>query len=916
MLNRTTQSLCLISLLAISSATLPTTANAYAQNQPAVSFNLPAGELSDVLNQFSRQAKLTISYEERDLKGISVAAFNGNFSVGIALFTLLQNTTLMPIKVANNAWVIKKKSQISNNETGTTLNTIKVESQRSKLKDKAYRESASVNVITQENIERFRGTSVGDIFQGTPGVLISENRNSGGLDVNIRGMQGQGRVPVLVDGSRQETTVYRGYSGVSSRSYIDPDLIGTLQITKGPTMIAQGTGASGGIVSVNTLGINDIVKQGKLSGFRFRASGIGNSSSTPAAGTYAGYYIPGAPARIDNDSARIISSTVYRSDCRFSRDCTQQNQMPEKFAPDEGMDRPSLLNFDSYAASLAAGKRFDWGDVVLAYAKREQGAYYAGTKGTTPQLTIGESEKLAWYTETQVGLEYISRFRGGERIPNTNFSSESLLLKASYFLPNDQNLEFSHIHYDSAYGEMMPSQLLRFGQVRQWIDSEVLNKTYTARYRWQPVENDWIDLRANLWHSDAVTTLNTPGVGSIELDSNTNRTDDYQRWGLDVTNSMRFFNWGEMTLNYGFSGQWEDMDTDTPQAEGSYAGSRSGWRREFSVFSALKWNFMPQWSLDIGTRYTQFSSKDNNPLPLETSDPACVANNDGGCLPVYFKNDRSGSAPLVAVTWKPTDKLMVYLRHAEALRMPSLFENTSGWSVSPALDIPLKPEHAKNNELGLSYVDKSLFNNQHQLRAKIAYFDNHVDDYLTRTTRNAFEERQQGLDFFRLRNIKSLDLEGIEVDVSYDATTWLAEFKATKYNHIEVCHIGSYVRFYCTDWGIENSYVNNMIPPDWHASLHLGARLLEQRLEFGARATFIGNRNSVPRYNAETGFNPPVLWESYRTFDLYAKYKFNDQVTIDFTIDNVTDRYYLDALSLGLVPAPGRTARFGLNLQF
>ena len=387
----------------------------------------------------------------------------------------------MPIKVANNAWVIKKKSQISNNETGTTLNTIKVESQRSKLKDKAYRESASVNVITQENIERFRGTSVGDIFQGTPGVLISENRNSGGLDVNIRGMQGQGRVPVLVDGSRQETTVYRGYSGVSSRSYIDPDLIGNLQITKGPTMIAQGTGASGGIVSVNTLGINDIVKQGKLSGFRFRASGIGNSSSTPAAGTYAGYYIPGAPARIDNDSARIISSTVYRSDCRFSRDCTQQNQMPEKFAPDEGMDRPSLLNFDSYAASLAAGKRFDWGDVVLAYAKREQGAYYAGTKGTTPQLTIGESEKLAWYTETQVGLEYISRFRGGERIPNTNFSSESLLLKASYFLPNDQNLEFSHIHYDSAYGEMMPSQLLRFGQVRQWINSEVLNKTYTAR---------------------------------------------------------------------------------------------------------------------------------------------------------------------------------------------------------------------------------------------------------------------------------------------------------------------------------------------------------------------------------------------------------------------------------------------------
>lgn len=59
---------------------------------------------------------------------------------------------------------------------------------------------------------------MGDIFQGMPGVLIGENRNSGGLDVNLRGMQGQNRVPVLVDGARQETTVYRGYAGVASRS--------------------------------------------------------------------------------------------------------------------------------------------------------------------------------------------------------------------------------------------------------------------------------------------------------------------------------------------------------------------------------------------------------------------------------------------------------------------------------------------------------------------------------------------------------------------------------------------------------------------------------------------------------------------------------------------------------------------------
>ncbi|MCG7532313.1 TonB-dependent receptor [Psychrobium sp. MM17-31] len=912
MLNRVTKSLYITAFLSLGIAPLATPAFATAP----LKVSLPAGQLNDVLDQLSRQAKITLSYAQQDVEGISVSAINGNFSADIVLFTLLQNTDLMPIKVTDNAWLIKKKSLAGGNGDGTTLNTITVESQRAKLKDKTYRESASVNVITQETIERFRGTSVGDIFQGTPGVIISENRNSGGLDVNIRGMQGQGRVPVLIDGSRQETTVYRGYAGVSSRSYIDPDLIGNLQIVKGPAMVAQGTGATGGMVSVNTLGIEDIVKQGELSGFRMRVSGVGNTSSTPAAGTYAGYYIPNGSTRIDKESARIVSSAVYFSDCRFASRCPERTKMPEHFAPEEGMDRPGLFNFNSYAASLAGGKRFDWGDIVVAYAKREQGNYYSGTKGTTPELTIGEPQVFPWKTDTPVKLEYISRFRGAERIPNTNFSSESLLLKGSYFLPQDQSVELSHIRYDSAYGEMMPSQILRFGQARQWLDSEVLNKTYTARYRWQPVEYDWADLRANLWHTDATTVLNTPGVGSVDLEDNTKRQDNYQRWGIDITNSMRFFQWGDMTLNYGISGQWEDMDTDTPEAEGFYAGSRKGWRREFSAFSALKWQFMPQWTLDAGIRYSKFESKDSNPLPLETSDPACVSDGNDGCLPVNYKNDHSGSAPLVAITWQPTDKIMMYLRHAQALRMPSLFESTSGWSVSPALDIPINPEHAKNNEIGISYVDKSLFNNQHQLRAKLAYFDNHVDDYITRTRRNAWEERQQGFDFFRLRNIESLDLEGIELDVSYDATKWLIEFKGTKYNLIEVCHNGTEVRFACTDWGIEHSYINNMIPPQWQATLHLGGRLLNQKLEFGTRATFIGKRNSVPRYNANTGFNPPVLWESYRLLDLYAKYKFSDDITIDFTVDNVTDRYYIDALSLGLVPAPGRTARLGLNLQF
>lgn len=892
----------LLSLVACLVVITPTISFAEQVTTPSqmkmIKFDLPAGELGDVLRLFSRQAGVTLSFEERTVDGFSVAAMAGLYSTESALLALLHNTNLHALPISNTAWLVQEKSQ----KELITLSTINVQSRSTDLKDQTYTEAASVNLITQQDIQRFRGTSVGDIFQGTAGVLISENRNSGGLDINIRGMQGQGRVPVVIDGSRQETTVYRGYAGVSSRSYIDPDLIGSLKISKGPVMSADGTGATGGLVSVSTLSADDIVKEGELSGFRLRVSAIGNSSSAPAPGTYAGYYLP---------------RNAYRSQCRFSSYCTEQYIMPERFAPEEGMDRPSLFEFASYAGSFAAAKHFQWGDLIAAYAKREQGNYYAGSNGPAPEIIYAAPDKLAWYTETAVSMQGASRFRANERIPNTNFSSESWLLKSNVLLPNDQSLEMSYIRYNSAYGEMMPSQIRSFGQARQWLDSEVTNQTYTVRYRWQPIKYDWADFKANFWHTDALTHLNTPGVGSVDIVDNVARSDDYQRFGTDVSNTMMFYSAGELALSYGAAAQYEDMDTDTPETEGFYAGSRSGWRKEFSAFTAIDWQFLTTWTLEAGLRFTHFSSKDNNPVTITSNDPACVSDGAGGCLEVQYENSHSGTAPLVALKWQAYKGLQFYIRHSEALRMPSLFESTSGWSVSPVLDIPLKPEHAKNQEIGLNYLTDALLTDNYKVGFKLAYFQNHVDDYLTRTQPNAWEQKQGGLnDFFRMRNIDSLDLNGWELNFSYDTKYWLAELSGTHYTQIAVCNVGSYVRYYCNDWGLPESYINNMIPPNWHASAHLGLRLFEQRLEAGLRGTFMGERNSIPRYNAPTGFNEPVLWHSYNLLDIYASYKFNDDTTLDFTIDNVTDRYYLDALSLGLVPAPGRTARLSLTYNF
>ncbi|MFL9598722.1 TonB-dependent receptor plug domain-containing protein, partial [Aeromonas veronii] len=79
-----------------------------------------------------------------------------------------------------------------------------------------------------------------------------DSRNGGALDVNIRGIPGQCRVAVRVDGAEQALDVYRGYAGTQERCYIDPDLVSSVTVVQGPS---TRSGAIGGRVVMRTLGV-------------------------------------------------------------------------------------------------------------------------------------------------------------------------------------------------------------------------------------------------------------------------------------------------------------------------------------------------------------------------------------------------------------------------------------------------------------------------------------------------------------------------------------------------------------------------------------------------------------------------------------------------------------------------------------
>ncbi|MGV3633834.1 MAG: TonB-dependent hemoglobin/transferrin/lactoferrin family receptor [Pseudorhodoplanes sp.] len=136
--------------------------------------------------------------------------------------------------------------------------------------DWVYNTPGSVSVISRETLEQRTPRNTSDLFQDMSGVFTPTDRQNPGMTVNIRGLQEQGRVNVNIDGARQNFQ-QAGHAAVST-VYVDPELIGSVVVEKGPTSTVGGAGVIGGVVTMRTLEADDILLPGKTHGIRSRAS--------------------------------------------------------------------------------------------------------------------------------------------------------------------------------------------------------------------------------------------------------------------------------------------------------------------------------------------------------------------------------------------------------------------------------------------------------------------------------------------------------------------------------------------------------------------------------------------------------------------------------------------------------------------
>ena len=610
----------LLASAAIGGLSVPVVAQAQAQGREAEttrSFDIAPQSVVGALTDFGRQSGLQVSMDADQVRGLSTQGVRGTMTPRQALDRLLASTGFaariegrivslrrVPVATADqprsdtvvlDSLRVQGSGATQANETGTERDV--------RQKDAIYDQGISSTYAGKEEIERYKGVNTADVLKGMVNVFSGDARNGGALDPSIRGIQGPGRVPVIIDGTEQALTVWRGYNGASNRSYIDPSLISGLQVLKGPVSTRGVNGSTGGAIVINTLDADDILQPGKNVGIELRLEG-GNNSTHPSLPTLLtgqdyrtipGFVCPG-----------LGSSPTY-SYCDPSLRVTLRT-------PD---DNESFSAGDRAIRLALAGRVGDF-DLFGAYAFRERGNYFSGE--TAPGYYQQDDLPLNSHTFIRkLGLNY----EPGNEVPNTSSELESFLAKATWRIADDQALQIGFRDSKSTFGDILPSRIYTtdgptFGNV-QWPLSKVHAQAYNAEYKWQP-GGRWIDFRATGWATDTASATYSsggfPNAASFQdpiLVNTAISHSDNSRYGFAASNQFNL----SSKLNFLVEGNWQHErlrsgdEYSTAAANGWRQLPRAGRREEYRINLSGEWRPTSFLKLNASLAYSGYWSKDD-----------------------------------------------------------------------------------------------------------------------------------------------------------------------------------------------------------------------------------------------------------------------------------------------------------------
>ncbi|CAI1510352.1 TonB-dependent receptor domain-containing protein [Serratia proteamaculans] len=406
---------------------------------------------------------------------------------------------------------------------------------------------------------------------------------------------------------------------------------------------------------------------------------------------------------------------------------------------------------------------------------------------------------------------------------------------------------------------------------------------------------------------------------------------------VDVNNTSRFslqevdfaFSYGGKLIHNEYKKRASGLVTDEGQAESSPVGI-AGKQNIASIYSGLQLNY-GIWQGNFDLNYSAYD--------ISGYKPACderVACFPQGASDINLKEH--GFNPAVMLSAQVTPWLQPFVSYNKSMRGPNIqevfFANSGGQSMNPFL----KGETAETWQAGFNANAHDLLFKQDSFQLKAVYFESKIKNYISSQSYMVCSNRQKcnraqtsqeewdNADVNVAMTMYSNSYEpvrsrGVEVEAMYDAGFAYTKLSLSKEHTSQPTNQASNV-FGAGD-------ISEL--PELYFTLDTGVRLLDEKLTLGGLVKYTGKAVRLsPDSNVDE--NEQLLKEPAphipTVIDLYSTYQFNRNLLLKFSVQNLMDKDYSDALNkMNAMPsqsqdfsptntARGRTYIFGGEVRF
>lgn len=250
-------------------------------------YDLPAQPLAQALDAYSRLTGVDLVMATALPAGHVAPALQGDFDDAQALTRLLAGSPLRPRFIdARHATLEPAPPQRDDGSRRTGPLRVQSDSSRGPAAGAGTSQYVApladgfTPKVGSERVAMAERQDGNSLLRSMPGSHSFHSRSQPGLQVNIRGMTGAGRVNTMIDGVTQTFRNNAGHGSGGPFAYVDPFLLAGVDVQRGAVAGADGAGTLAGSANFRTLDIDDLLAEGRdwglRAGYRHGNNGYGD----------------------------------------------------------------------------------------------------------------------------------------------------------------------------------------------------------------------------------------------------------------------------------------------------------------------------------------------------------------------------------------------------------------------------------------------------------------------------------------------------------------------------------------------------------------------------------------------------------------------------------------------------------------